>query len=376
MRAGIVGGGLAGSLLAWRLAQEAPSWLVDLYVAPRTGAHSGGDATAASGGAVRCYENDPRQRRLAIDSMAELLGSPTLQRWAGYRPTGAICVRADGSAGFGGAGDVAAAVAEVGDVLPGSARLVPAAELGAAGWSGLPAEAVAVVEQQAGVTSPARLRDAVLAEVAGRPQVTVREVAVESVRPHARGPVGVVTGGAVVDYDVVVSATGAWTGVLLRAGDLPAEGYRTKSIQYAVHPAGAWRPPPFVDETTGLYGRPTSDGGLLLGLPTQRWDVDPGRQPVDPALHEQAARLAGERFPRLGIGPAARLVSCTDCYCDPPILALRRVGGADSAFFTFTGGSGGSAKTALAASRCAAGDLVGFRPTADLTSTAARSGHP
>jgi glycine/D-amino acid oxidase-like deaminating enzyme len=122
-----------------------------------------------------------------------------------------------------------------------------------------------------------------------------------------------------------------------------------------VHRTDGWRPPHFVDELTGVYGRPTIDGGLLLGVPTPHWDVDPDHPPIDPELPERAAAAATARFPDLRLGAVIRRVAAADCYTDPPGLALRPV---DGPIFTFTGGSGGSVKTALAASARAADDLV------------------
>src|SRR5215475_8148860 len=109
MRACIAGGGLAGSLLAWRLAQ-ARGWQIDLVLGERQ--HS--DATAASGGAVRAFERHPEQRRLAVASMVELLGSQTLRRWADFRLADSVYLSGD-------AGGLDAAVAEIEGVLPGSA---------------------------------------------------------------------------------------------------------------------------------------------------------------------------------------------------------------------------------------------------------------
>jgi glycine/D-amino acid oxidase-like deaminating enzyme len=159
-------------------------------------------------------------------------------------------------------------------------------------------------------------------------------------------------------YDVVVLATGGWTAHVLRASSLPADGYRTKSIQYCIHTTGDWRPPHFVDEIAGAYGRPTADGGLLLGVPTDRWDVDPDRPPALPDLPDIAARRASARFPRLQLGPVIRRVSSMDCYADQPGLALRPVTASGHRLLTFAGGAGGSVKTVLAASDQAARQLV------------------
>ena len=78
MRVCVIGAGIAGTLLAWRLSESVE---VDLVTGP-----PGTDATAASGGGVRGFETHPVQRRLAIESLAELF--ETLQEEAGYTETG------------------------------------------------------------------------------------------------------------------------------------------------------------------------------------------------------------------------------------------------------------------------------------------------
>jgi glycine/D-amino acid oxidase-like deaminating enzyme len=344
MRFCVAGAGLAGSLLAWRLAQR-PGQRVDLWTGQaRPGRARPGqarDATAASGGAVRAYDALAAQRRLAIDSLAELLASPVLREWARYRETGFAYLRDHGAG-------LAAELAEIERELPGSAELTSPAEAfgagdGGPGWTGDQAEVV-VRERRAGCTSPGRLRDAIVADLAARPGARVREGAVDGLDAGA--------------YDAVVLAAGAWTPGLLRALGRPAEGYRTRSIQYTVYDAGPVRPPAFADERTGLYGLPTADGGMLIGLPTSQWDVPAGPGDVTGSLHERAREAAAACLPGLKLGHARHRVAAADCFCDPPLLALRPVGGPAPALFTFTGGSGGCAKTALAASRRAAHQLT------------------
>jgi glycine/D-amino acid oxidase-like deaminating enzyme len=388
----VIGGGLAGSLLAWRLAQR-PGTAVEVCTGNTgAGGAGGADATAASGGAVRAYDTLPEQRELAIASLVELLGSRVLRAWAGYRETGFAYLR-HGAATPGADAVLAAELAEIERALPGSADLTSPAEafgaLGALGVSGASGafggqgggaggpgwagddNRVVVRERRAGQTSPGGLRDAVLADLAARPRVVLRDA-----------PLDRLTAAIAREYDAVVLAAGAWTPALLRASGLPAGGYRTRSIQYTVYDAGPVRPPAFTDEETGLYGLPTADGGLLLGVPAREWDVPPGATSVtlsrpDPTASrqdqpasrqgqpssrpDQAARLAAECFPGLKLGDARRRVGAADCYCDPPVLALRPVSGLSGAvprLFTFTGGSGGCAKSALAASQRAAGQLT------------------
>jgi glycine/D-amino acid oxidase-like deaminating enzyme len=354
VRIRVVGGGLTGSLLAWRLAQE-PGVLVELMTG-RASSPIAADATAASGGAVRAYDALPGQRDLATESLVELLASPVLREWAQYRETG-FAYLPEPPADPAGEADLATALAEIERELPGSAELTSPAEAfgardGGPGWRGGPGwsgdETMVVIrERRAGCTSPHRLREAVLADLAARPQAEVRDDPLDTLGTDpGRG------------FDAVVLAVGAWTPGLLRANGLPADGYRTRSIQYSVYDTGPAQPPAFADERTGLYGLPTADGGLLLGVPTTEWDVPPGSTPVTQARHEQALRLADGRFPGLKLGSVRRRIGAADCYCDPPVLTLREVGEPWTRVYTFTGGSGGCAKSVLAASRRAARSLV------------------
>lgn len=339
----IVGAGLAGSLLAWRLAQHGAR--VELV----TAAPGHVDATAVSGGMIRGFEPLAEQRALAIDSLLELAADTRLRTWARYRTAGSTWVVADLT-------DVAAPAAELDRHLPGSVELLPEPALRRRGWAGLPPAGGAVIEQRAGSFDPHALRTAVLRDLAGRRSVTIGDDLRHQLHRDADRP----------PYTTVV-ATGAWTPAVLATLGRTADGLRTKRVQYAVHRCGPWRPGPFVDTVTGLFGRPV-DAGVLLGLPTDDRDVDPGDARFDERLAAAAARLAVARLPRLDLGPMVRRVAAADCYADLPVLALRPAG---DGVHTFTGGSGGAAKAALAASDRAVRRLLGISapPTASSRTT-------
>ena len=177
MRACVVGGGLAGSLLAWRLAQR-----LDVHVDLVLGRHQDADATQASGGAVRAYEPSAQARRLAIASLRELLGSRVLLQWSDYRQTGFVYLR-ETDAGL------AAEAEEIDRELPGSVELLPASPAAGSrslGWSRFPGR-IAVLERQAGYISPAELRRAILTDLAGRPGATVRAAVLDALEPTGTG---------------------------------------------------------------------------------------------------------------------------------------------------------------------------------------------
>lgn len=319
MRVGIAGAGIAGALLAWRLKLAERDLQVEL-AAPAWA----GDATAASGGFVRGYEPDPEQRHLATSALAELRGSRLLRSWSRYEEIGSIYIPE--------APPDAAAFAELDGAYLRDGR---------------------IVEPHAGYLSPALLREAVLADF-GRMGGRLVPSAVGDIRPEPDGTVSWVIGGRRRSYELAVMAAGPWTPTLLGSA-----GYRTKLIQHGIYEVAAEAPLTcaFVDETTGLYGRPGHGGRLLLGVPAKEYDVDPGRPRPRPALVRRTTELANLTFPGLGLGEPAQVVAAADCYCDPPGLRLRAVGSVPN-LLTFTGGSGGAAKTALAASRTAARDLL------------------
>lgn len=342
----MVGAGLGGALLAWRLSAH-PDVRVDLFPgAPGTTASS---ATLTSGGLVRAYDADASRCRAAAESLAELRGDPELRHRADYREAGSVHLLAPGA-------DPTSPVRLIDELLPGSAEVLDRDRLtGRYPFQDLEPGVVGVVERHAGWYSPAGLRTRTL-EALARTGVRIHGLPVDAVSP---GPTVHRVDGTPVGADVVVLATGSSTPDLLARSGMPGCALRVGLIQYTVHDVRLEGLGAFVDDGTGLYGRPYGPGRFLLGLPARRWDVDPETVGPDDGLAAAVVRCA--RW-RLGarIARAGHTVTSTDCYHDPSGLALRAVA-AGSSIYTFTGGSGSAAKSALAASRVAAAVLTGSR---------------
>jgi glycine/D-amino acid oxidase-like deaminating enzyme len=337
----VIGGGLAGAVLGWRLTR-----LGHPVTVLTGGALAARDATAVSGGLLRAFETDPVGARAAALSLAELRSDAGLRRLAGYREFGSSYLLPPGST----AAAIRPVLDLVDELLPGAARLVDAAELTV--FRSLPPGTLAVVEPAAGCLAPARLRAALLAAVAAAGGA-VREEAVTGLEPDGE----LRTADGRTRFRAVVVAAGPWTPRLLRSWGLPDQGLRAKQIQYTLGSARLPGLGAFVDETSGLYGRPDGPHRLLLGLPTDRWDMDPGALAPLPEL---AARVAACAAERLGLvdwpGPEAFTATAADCWAAPGGtggLLLRRLL-PQRPLFTFTGGTGGAAKTVLAVSRDAA----------------------
>ncbi|MGH3942275.1 MAG: FAD-dependent oxidoreductase [Pseudonocardiaceae bacterium] len=345
MNLAIVGGGLAGALLAWRLTQRPYQLRPDLFVSELS---LGADATGASGGLIRAFEADPAQCVDAATSLAELLADPMLQTWADYRQVGSVYALNAGT-------DPSESLTTVASAVPGSAQVAAPRDLPATHpLRLLPDDVVCVIERRAGYLSPQRLRTSVLRKLAAD-GLPIHRVPVAEIRPD---PAVCLPDGTVAPYDAVVVAVGAWTALLLRRSGLPTAGLRTKQIQYTVCRAQLCGVGTFVDETSGLYGRPDEPGTVLLGLPCDRWDLEPDAAIPDVELTARVLKQATMCFGSAltSVFPE-RVVAAVDSYADPPGLRLRSIL-PDSPLYTFTGGSGISAKAALAASRTAAAALV------------------
>jgi glycine/D-amino acid oxidase-like deaminating enzyme len=337
VRIAVIGGGIAGALLSWRLARAPNHVQVELFL---MGPRRVPDATTASGGLVRGFELDPIACEQAATSLAELRSSPVLRQWSGYREVGSVILL--------GPDPLTGKQLDIVDSqVPGSVALEQGRVLARRYpfWA-LAADQTAVVERCAGYISPERLRSAVIADLPST--VVIREAMVAAVGADA---VVVLANGDKLGYDTVILATGAWTPRLLGRSGLPAGSLRTKQIQYTLCPVALDGLGSFADVRTGFYGRPANDG-FLLGMHCERWDIDPAGVTRDDAL---VGALAGEANRQFGLPPSAvhngMTVASFDCYHPEPGLALRPVRGN---VFTFTAGSGAAAKTVLAASISAA----------------------
>ncbi|ONI78133.1 hypothetical protein ALI144C_31350 [Actinosynnema sp. ALI-1.44] len=343
MRICVIGAGLAGALLAWRLAQQ------EVRVTLVTGNTTNQDASRASAGLVRAFEPDRRNADQAGRGLAELRASAVLSGWACYREAGSLYLPT--------APIPVAALAEIDHRLPGSVSLVDAAEV-ATRFGLSPVDAPpALLERHAGFIHPDRLRHNVCADLLARGG-EVRQATVTGLRQERGGGWSCRVAGRFARADTMVLATGAWTPALLSTTGLAGGGLRAKVIQYARYRVRDHSLPAFVDEHTGLYGRPAGPGELLLGLPTERWNATPGQAHAS-ATEERAVRAAAaRRLPAMATGTPVEVTAAVDAYAPDGRLVLRRVPGAPGRLFTFTGGSGGAAKTALAASADAAGELL------------------
>lgn len=312
-------------------------------------------ATGLSGGLVRIYHTDPVLADLAAQSV------PALRRLDRTVPSSIGYVQA-GSLYMEPGHRVAALRAEVerlkglGDwplrvLTPDEGR----ARFPEFDWVGVGA---AVYEEHAGYASPGRTtevllnlataRGAVLAERTVVRGIHTRRGRVAGVRlataPAADSTTADMVGADIVGADIVVVAAGAWSRDLLTG---PAAALRTKRIQYNfLHVPGAPRHPAFIDDTTGVYGRPHQPGTSLVGMALDEWDVAPQPAVADPSTSAAIHAAALTRVPWLRDADVVGGVSGFDAYTS---CGHARLGFDDqvAGLFLATGFSGGGFKMAL-----------------------------
>jgi sarcosine oxidase, subunit beta len=90
---------------------------------------------------------------------------------------------------------------------------------------------------------------------------------------------GIQTDSGIIEANLVIICGGAWTSQLALKSEinLPKK-LRTKAIQMAKFKKDNSTPqksPAFIDEKSGLYGRTTNLNQLMIGIPTDKWDIEP-----------------------------------------------------------------------------------------------------
>jgi glycine/D-amino acid oxidase-like deaminating enzyme len=344
----VIGGGVIGAAVVLELARRGRRVLLC-----EQGTLAGG-STGASIGIVRVFHLDEVLAELAAESFPRFLGLGDETGEPGAFTRTGLLFLVPGEAVLATQGIVArlcerGATLEVLSPEEGALRF-PHLE-----WRGVGA---AVLEPLAGFADPARTARAWI-NLARRSGAAVREgLRVARILRDDRGVAGVETTAGTLRARAVVLAAGAWSAPLAATIgiDVPV---RSKVIEVS---RCGWSErfttyPGLIDETTALYGRPDRDGRFLIGMPTARWDVDPGAPLGADAAHAECVReRAPARMPSLGDAAIDSAAVGCDGYTEDGRGVLRAID-AVAGLCVATGFSGGGFKIAPAVGRVAA-DIV------------------
>jgi sarcosine oxidase, subunit beta len=282
----IVGAGVAGSSIAFHLAERGASGVTVIDAR-----HVAAGMSSRSSALVRMHYTYPPEVDLAVESLAyfrawpDRVGGAPVFRQTGFvrlvLPTETEQLRRN----------VAMQQARGADV-----HLISPDELLALapGWS-VTDVAAAAYEPASGYGDGALVASDFLARArelgaAYQPGNAAHRLIVERGRVR-----GVVTGGGPVHADVTVLATGVWTGALLGSAGIPAP-IELEYHEVAVLRAGngvPLAPVACIDSATACYFRPEGDGQVLVGEFTgSRGSHAPDALPSRPS-DESLARIAG-----------------------------------------------------------------------------------
>jgi glycine/D-amino acid oxidase-like deaminating enzyme len=323
-------------------------------------------ATGLSGGLVRVYHTDPFLSDLAAESVPglRLLGR-ALSSSIGYVQTGSLYLEADHRVPqmrdevdrLRSRGDWPHNDRPPGDwplrvLLPdeGKARF-PTFE-----WAGVGA---AVYEERAGYASPRQTTKALLSLATSGGAVVAEGTPVLEIQTRGGRVAGLRLASSSFAADIVVVAAGAWSRDLLTGLGL-AVPLRSKRIQYNFFQgSGAPGHPAFIDDTTGVYGRPHEPGTSLIGMALDEWDISLGPTAVNPLTSAAIHDAAIQRAPWLKEATVAGGVSGFDAYT-PDGHVLLGFDDQIEGLFLATGCSGGGFKMALGVGQRVAAALTGY----------------
>jgi sarcosine oxidase, subunit beta len=225
-------------------------------------------------------------------------------------------------------------------------------------------------EPESGYADPVGTTLAFLEQARGRglrvaEGVTAFEVCAEGGRVS-----GVRTNLGDVEADTTALAGGAWTAALLRGHgiELPV---RSREIGTCLVDAGRLPPAPpcltYIDDTTGGYFRRDDAGALVVGVPVERWDVDPDAElpPLELAQLEQARERLAHRIPLLRDAELLGTRAGFDAYTPDKHPLVGRLPQLDG-LYVATGFSGGGFKIAPSVGEAIAAEIVEGTTRAEL----------
>lgn len=297
----VVGAGIVGASITHQLAGRGASVSV-LDQAAQPGAGT----TRFSGGMVRAYDPDPAVQELAVASLA-VYRDPT--QWtsgqAPLRAVGAVTVADPGQERT-----LREAARRINNEVGTSAQVVlDRDEVLGVGVDG----GIALVEPDSGWVPAASVTDDWLGQAVTNGASMRCAVRVQRIENRGGRPV-VVTSAGEIQAGAVVIAAGPWAAQPI-AGLRPHHRVRARSIQVSIvgRPSHSTPHATFIDQRTGVYGKPVDAHHSLVGMPHLVWDA-PFDQIPDQAHVRATAQAVSAHLPWVLQAPLQHVVRASDGY--------------------------------------------------------------
>lgn len=163
-----------------------------------------------------------------------------------------------------------------------------------------PQNSCVAYEEQAGYINPSLATNTWIETSKAKGALACEGIEVKEILMDNDCIVGVKTSYGTIHCKHVVVAAGAWSGKILDTIgiNLPI---RSKVIQiHFFDEIGQKDHPIFIDDSTGLYGRPDNLGISLVGYPVDKYDIDPDKKmSINPDDLEKMIENSKGRLPRL-----------------------------------------------------------------------------
>lgn len=267
----IVGGGVVGSSIFAQLAchQDITTVLIEKSEFGKSG------ATARSGGMIRSYHRDSVLSDLAIESFDHYLNFQ--KRYSGtcdFQQTGILAFESKDNMA-----EVKVEVERINSINPVLSVLSNPNDSGHLYPFRTNDADLVIYESRAGYADPIKTTESWIRYGKKKGGTALEGIALKDLEVECGKIIGIRTTLSSIKAKIVVLAAGAWSKAILDPIE-PISSFRTKTIQMSSYSVPSDSSPllPFVDFTSGLYGRPLAPNEDSIGLPVNQWDINPEQE--------------------------------------------------------------------------------------------------
>ncbi|MDX8360983.1 FAD-binding oxidoreductase [Cytobacillus sp. IB215316] len=264
----IIGGGVIGASILYYLSKNGYN-----NAALIEKSHFACGSTAKSGGFIRVYHSNPLLTEMSMESFSSFKNfEQEIGRSCGYIKTGLLHLIPDNQVTY--------MLDEVKKLQQQYEYSIEALTINEAKklFPSLSFDGVGAVayEPEGGFADPVLTTKAWIDAARSLGAIAMEGTEVTDIVLDNEKVVGVNTTAGFIQAKAVILATGAWSSTFIQQLQL---NYRIRSksiqIQFVKRPEEALMPPAFIDNTTELFSRPDTHDLVLVGYPTNQWDINP-----------------------------------------------------------------------------------------------------
>ncbi|WP_368493403.1 NAD(P)/FAD-dependent oxidoreductase [Bacillus pseudomycoides] len=283
----IIGGGIIGAAIQYYLTKQN---ITNTILLEKNSFSSG--STGQSGGFIRVYHNDPYLTEIAKEGINDFF---SISEEVKFKQTGMLYVENETQH--------IKMEKQIGELKKSGHKIsILSSEVLKKEFEfiNLPKNSCVAYEEQAGYISPSLATNTWIETSKTKGALACEGIEVKEILMDNNCVVGVKTSYGTIYCKHIVVAAGAWSGNILDTIGIKIP-VRSKIIQiHFFDGIGQKDHPIFIDDSTGLYGRPDNLGTSLVGYPVDKYDIDPDKKmSIDPNDLEKMLQNSKSRLPYL-----------------------------------------------------------------------------